>query len=114
MNSNSLSNKPKNKCVVRVKTAMWADKKGLHIQKNITFLRRQCEGFNVLEEDMNEIGAEQVVQRVVNLDACIDGVYEVVTCNERHDYETNNIIDYDYKLVAINAELTGRGPKDEQ
>ena len=96
-----LSDMPKNKCVVRVKTTVWSDKKGLHIQKNITFLRRQCEGFNVLEEDMDLIGAEQVAQSVVNLDACIDGVYEVVTCNERRDYETNSISDYDYKLVAV-------------
>jgi hypothetical protein len=88
-----------NRCVVRVKTTTWADRRGLHTKKSLTFLRRQCEGFNLLEEDAEAIGAEDVVPRIMNLDECEDGIYDVVTCNESRDYETGHIDDYDYMLV---------------
>ena len=95
------------RCTVRVKTTVWADKRGLHTKKSLTFLRRQCEGFNVLAEDVSAIGAEEVLQRLVNLGEVEDGIYEVVVCNESHDYETGYVDDYDYRLVTANAALTG-------
>ncbi len=50
-----LAGEPKqlNRCVVRLRTTMWADKSGLHTKKSLTFLRRKSEGFNVLEDDTN-------------------------------------------------------------
>jgi len=91
------------RCTVRVKTTVWADKRGLHTKKSLTFLRRQCEGFNVLAEDVSAIGAEEVLPRLVNLGEVEDGIYEVVVCNESHDYETGCVDDYDYRLVTANA-----------
>lgn len=91
------------RCTVRVKTTIWADKRGLHTKKSLTFLRRQCEGFNLLEEDASAIGAEEVLPRIVNLGEVEDGTYNVVACNERHDYETGYVDDYDYLLVTPNA-----------
>ena len=91
------------RCTVRVKTTVWADKRGLHTKKRLTFLRRQCEGFNVLAEDVSAIGAEEVLQRLVNLGEVEDGIYEAVVCNESHDYETGYVDDYDYRLVTANA-----------
>lgn len=88
-----------NRCVVRLKTTSWADKRGLHQKKSLTFLRRQCEGFNVLEEDAGAIGADEVLPRILNLNECADGIYNVVVCNESRDFETGYINDYDYKLV---------------
>jgi hypothetical protein len=90
------------RCTVRVKTTAWADKRGLHTKKSLTFLRRQCEGFNILAEDANAIGAEEVLPRIVNLGEVEDGIYEVVACNESHDYETGYVDDYDYRLVTAN------------
>ena len=100
-----LAGEPKqlNRCVVRLRTTMWADKSGLHTKKSLTFLRRKSEGFNVLEEDTSAVGAEGVLPRILNMDECPDGVYEVVTCNESRDYETGYIDDYDYRLVAANV-----------
>ena len=97
------------RCTVRVKTAVWEDKRGLHTKKSLTFLRRQCEGFNVLAEDASAIGAEEVLSRILNLDEVEDGIYEVVVCNESHDYETGYVDDYDYRLVMPNAKVTGAG-----
>jgi hypothetical protein len=91
------------RCTVRVKTTVWADKRGLHTKKSLTFLRRQCEGFNVIAEDARAIGAEEVLPRILNLDEVEDGIYEVVVCNESHDYETGYVDSYDYRLVTPNA-----------
>lgn len=93
------------RCTVRVKTTVWADKRGVHTKKSLTFLRRQCEGFNILAEDASAIGAEEVFPRILNLGEVEDGIYEVVVCNESHDYETGCVDDYDYQLVTPNAEL---------
>ena len=98
------------RCTVRVKTTVWADKRGLHTKKSLTFLRRQCEGFNVLAEDADAIGAEEVLPRILNLDEVKDGIYEVVVCNESHGYETGYFDDYDYRLVTPNAQVTGAAP----
>ena len=94
--------KQPNRCVVRLRTTMWADKTGLHTKKSLTFLRRKSEGFNVLEEDASAAGVEEVLPRILNLDECPDGVYEVVVCNESRDYETGSVDDYDYRLVTAN------------
>lgn len=96
-----------NRCVVRLRTTMWADKNGIHMRKSLTFLRRKSEGFNVLEEDVSAVGVEEVVPRILNMDECPDGIYEVVMCNESHDFETGYIDDYDYRLVTANAKLSG-------
>ena len=94
------------RCTVRVKTTAWADKRGLHTKKSLTFLRRQCEGFNILAEDADAIGAEEVLPRIVNLGEVEDGIYEVVVCNESHDYETGYVDDYDYRLVTPDRDCT--------
>ena len=90
------------RCTVRVKTTAWADKRGLHTKKSLTFLRRQCEGFNVIAEDVIAIGAGEVLPRILNLGEVEDGIYEVVVCNESRDYETGYVDDYDYRLVTAN------------
>jgi hypothetical protein len=96
------------RCVVRVQTSAWGDKRGVHIKKSLTYLRRQCIGFNVLEEDVSAIGAEDVVSRIINLDKCKDGMYQVVACNERRDWETGYVDDYDLKLVPFSMEETAQ------
>lgn len=94
------------RCTVRVRTTVWADNRGLHTRKSLTFLRRQCEGFNVLAEDASAIGAEKVLPRILNLGEVEDGIYEVIVCNKTYDYETGYIEDYDYRLVTPSASVT--------
>lgn len=88
-------------CIVRVTTDYWSDKKGLYQKKSIKFLRRQCKGFNILEEDCSAIGAEEVISRISNLDKIEDGVYMVTTTNEQRDWETWYVEDYEYYLHKI-------------
>ena len=92
----------KDKCTARVTTTTWADKRGLHTKKSLIFLRRQCDGFNMLEEDISMIGTDDVLPKILNFSECEDGIYEIVICNESHDFETGHIDDYDFKLVTAN------------
>jgi len=94
---------PKNVCVVKITTTIWADRRGLHTKKSITFLRRKCTGFNVLEEDAGAIGAADAVNSILNLDECGDGIYEVIVCNETHDWESGHVDGYDLKLIPFAA-----------
>lgn len=98
------SDKQENLCVVKVITNVYSNHQGVHIKKSLIFLRRKCKGFNVLEEECSGIGADEVVPRIINLDECNDGIYEIITCNESHDWETGYIDDYDFKLIPFKEE----------
>ncbi|MDD5370519.1 MAG: hypothetical protein PHQ40_15660 [Anaerolineaceae bacterium] len=85
---------PRNRYVVRLKTTVWADMNGLYLKKSLTFLRRKCEGVNVLEEAVDQDGAQEVRPRILNVDECEDGIYEVVTCS---------VDNYYYKLMPFES-----------
>lgn len=92
---------PKPRVVVRIRTTAWKDHCGMYTKKSLSFARRQCEGHNYVEEDLSCIGAEETLQRITNLDACQDGLYEVAICNESRDWETGYVDDYGYELRPI-------------
>ena len=93
--------KIENICIVKITTDFWSDNKGLYLKKSIRFLRRKCKGFNILEEDCSQIGADWVINNIVNLDKVKDGIYMVNTINEYRDWETGYIEGYDYSLEEI-------------
>lgn len=96
--------KKETSCIIRLKTSSWFDKKGLHLKRSLTFLRKLCKGYNLLEEDCAVIGAEYTLSSIINLNICEDGIYEVVSCNEKRDLETGYIDDYDLKLIPYIGE----------
>jgi len=89
------------KLVVRIKTSMWSGDNGLHFKKDLIFMKRKSNGYNILFEDCCCIGCEEVIPRITNFHECDDGLYEVVVCNEERDWESGNIDDYDYKLIGV-------------
>ena len=91
----------KNICVVKLTTTTWADKRGLHIKKSLTYLRRKCKGYNAIEEEVSATGAYDTARIIINLDECVDGIYEVAVCNETHDFETGHVDGYDLKLIPF-------------
>ena len=97
------STEPHPVVVVRLTTSYWHDRNGVHWKQSLRWLKRKSVGFNVMHEDCTMIGANEVIPRIVNLHECDDGIYQIVTCNERgSDWEVPHIIDeYDYQLVPL-------------
>lgn len=95
--------KERSRCIVRLRTTTWGDRKGLYTKRSLTYLRRQCVGFNGLAEYVGAAGAEQAIGSITNLDQCKDGIYEAVVCNVSHDWESGIADDWDYKLVPIST-----------
>ncbi len=82
------------KCVIRLTTTAWADHRGLHTKKSLLYLRRKSSGYNILEEYIGASGELGTASIITNLNACEDGVYEVVPCELSDD-------DYSLKLIKI-------------
>ena len=87
--------------IVRVRTSTWSDRRGVHVKKSVTFLRKQSSGIGLLDEEISAVGAEDTVAKILNLDACSDGVYRVIVCNQKRDWETGYIDDYDFRLEPL-------------
>ncbi len=87
--------------VVRLRTTSWWDGKGLHIKRSLTVLRRRSRATCLIEEDVSAVGATETAALIENLDDCKDGVYEVVLCNVRRDWETGYIDSWGYKLLPF-------------
>lgn len=94
----SSDKQPDSITVIRLQTSLWHDKRGCYIRKSLTYLKRKCVGYNILEEDCGAVGAE-ILENIENLYDCEDGVYEVVMTNISHDFESGYVDDYDYRLV---------------
>ncbi len=93
------------RCIVRLSTSCWNDKNGIYVTKRLTYLKRKCRGYNDLAEECDNIGdADDVMGRVVNLYECEDGVYHVIVCNIRYDWESGYVDDYDFKLLPYEEE----------
>lgn len=64
-------------------------------------MRRMSRGHDFLDEDVSATGAELVMDRITNLHEVEDGLYRVITINERRDWESGYVEEWDYKLVPI-------------
>lgn len=93
-------------CIVKLTTRHWLDTRGVHLKKSLVFLKRKCNGYNILVEDCESFGAEEVIPKIININEAPDGVYLVAPCNESKDWESGHIDDYDYKLVPITTNST--------
>lgn len=85
--------------VVRIRTSCWSDRRGLHMKRDITYLKKLSSGFNFFDEDVGCVGATDMFSQIVNLNELDDGIYEVVPCNFSTDFETGVVDDYEYTLV---------------
>jgi hypothetical protein len=91
----------RSKSVVRLSTSYWITNGSLRRTQSITVMRRQSVGYQPIEEDASNIGVNEVFSKIVNLDGLVDGLYEVILCDESHDWETGYLDDYNYKLVPV-------------
>jgi hypothetical protein len=89
---------PPTQIVVRLRRSYWHDLDGVYQRISIKYLKRHTQGFNLLEDDCKMIGADDAVARIINLDRCEDGIYELVMCNAHTDWETGHVEDWEYRL----------------
>lgn len=86
---------------VRLTRSYWHDPDGAYQRISLKYLKRRCKGFNIFDDDCSMVGAEDVIPRIVNLEECEAGLYELVPCNENRDYFTGTIEEWDYHLVPV-------------
>lgn len=87
--------------VVRVSTSCYKTSSGIHQRRSLLWQKRKSKGFAILDEDTDQIGCDEVFSHIVNLAECEDGLYTVVTCNEKRDWESGMVEEYDYKLIKF-------------
>lgn len=80
-------------------TAYHTDKSGLVCTKTLRRILRQSKGFHWFEEDIANIGADEVVRNVTNLLTAPDGIYVLTPVN--CSYDDGHLDDYDWKLVPL-------------
>lgn len=102
-NLNEALNPPKevNRTVVRLTTSAYLSDRGVHVRKDLAFLKRKCSGFNCIEEDCKMIGATEAIETITNLYSVKDGVYVLMVVNERRDWETGLVEEWEFKLVPF-------------
>ena len=87
--------------VVRLRRSFWHDNDGAYQRTSLRYLKRHTKGFNVFDDDCSMVGAEDVIPKIVNLEKCEDGIYQLTTCNAHRDWETGHIEDWDYQLLPF-------------
>ncbi len=97
------NNQNETRVVIRLRRSTWHDAKGIYQRVELKYLKRECTGWNFLHEDCQNMDADELIPRIVNLNTCEDGIYRVEIVNEYRDWETGYIEDYDYKLVPFNS-----------
>lgn len=90
--------------VVRLKTSCWLDASGIHFKKTLRVLKRMSSGHDFLTEDIRQVGADETIFKITNLNECEDGLYEVCIINETRDCETGYVDDWEFKLIPYVGE----------
>lgn len=90
--------------VVRLKTSCWLDNSGIHFKKTLRVLKRMSSGHDFLTEEVSNVGSEETIFKITNLNECEDGLYEVCIINETRDCETGYVDDWEFKLVPYVGE----------
>lgn len=96
--------KAPNQTVVRVQTSNYVSGGRLVTKRTISTLKRKSRGYNELFDLVPEIGADEVISMIINLDEVDDGIYRVIIVNVSTDWETGYIDDYDLKLIPYEEE----------
>ena len=89
------------KTVVRLKTEVYTSGNRLVIKRTLSNLKRKSTGFNLLEDEISQAGAEDVYHSIVNLNESEDGIYELVMCNLTTDWETGHVDGWKLKLIPF-------------
>jgi len=90
--------------IIRIRTTAWSDKRGIYLQKSLTYLHKYSSGVNALKMETEFVTPLDALQLITNLDACGYGLYELELCNAHYDWETGYMDSYAIKLVPFTPE----------
>jgi len=85
--------------VVRVSINSWFSGGSLHYKKSLSVLKRKSFGYEILEDECSNIGATEVVLKIINFNQVEVGLYELVAFNISRDRESGCVDDWDLKLI---------------
>lgn len=94
-------NDEKMRIVVRLNRSFWHDKNGVYQRVTLRYLKKCMRGDNLLDYDCSNLGAEEIIPTIKNLNESKDGVYELVICDVKTD-EYGYCEDYKYRLIPFN------------
>ena len=84
-------------CIVRLSRTAWHNENGVHYKTSLTYLKRKCVGYNILDDSAHMAGA--IESEPINMHELADGIYSVVMANISRDYESGMIDGYDLALA---------------
>lgn len=87
--------------IVRIATSIWSDGTGFQIRKKVTVQKRLSCGDCFFLEDIQNGGADLVLKNILGFADLKDGLYEVRTVNEKKDWETGYVENWDYQFVPF-------------
>ena len=99
MNEHNITTPVRHRCVVRLRRSQWWDSRGIYHTVSLRYIKSESYGFNILHDTLQEEGADSVMPRILNLNDCKDGLYQAILCNERRDFYTGMIEEYDFTLI---------------
>jgi len=86
------------RCVVRVQSETYKRGDSYFIGKSIRVIKRHTE-FDILYEEVNNIGISDALENISNLDSVGSGLYELVPHNISYDCETGYVDDMELILT---------------
>lgn len=98
---NPTQSKEVNRQVVRLRTSAWRSGGAIHVKRSLITLARKSSGVMLLDEEASATSPDEAIETIVNLSRCSDGVYQVIACNQKTDWETGICDSYDLKLVPF-------------
>ncbi len=90
-------------CVVKVETEAYKRGDKYFFGKSLRVVKTKST-FDLLEEEVSNVGIVDALEYILNLDQCEAGLYYLTTCNISTDWETGCVDGWDLKLVPYTGE----------
>lgn len=85
-------------CVVKLETEAYKRGNKYFYGKSIRVIKSKTT-FDLLEEEVQNIGIVEGIENIINLHECDTGMYWLAACNISRDIESGYIDDWNLKLV---------------
>jgi hypothetical protein len=85
-------------CAVRVGTEAFKRGDTYFYGRTIRVIKKKTE-VDYLYDDCQQVGTQEAIENILNINTVKDGLYQLVFCNVSKDCETGYIDDFNFKLV---------------